>query len=73
MVRAGVGLYYDRVPLRASSNALQRDGSKYWVAVLPFGAPGAPAFPAVLPAFPDGLLASVTTIDPGIQNARAWQ
>jgi hypothetical protein len=39
------------------------------VAVLPFGAPGAPRFPAALPAFPSGLLASITTIDRHIQNA----
>ncbi|HEX7956957.1 MAG TPA: hypothetical protein VF508_08450, partial [Pyrinomonadaceae bacterium] len=29
VLRAGLGLYFDRVPLRAVSNALQRDGSKY--------------------------------------------
>jgi hypothetical protein len=73
VVRGSMGLYYDRLPLRATSNALQRDGTKYRVAVLPFGVPGAPAFPAVLPVFPSDLLASVTTIDPRIQNARAWQ
>ncbi|HEX6736711.1 MAG TPA: hypothetical protein VF310_00430, partial [Vicinamibacteria bacterium] len=47
--------------------------SKYRVAVLPFGQPGAPVFPAALPDFPAGLLASVTTIDPDIQSARSWQ
>lgn len=73
VARASVGLFYDRIPLRATSNALQRDGSKYQVAVLPFGAEGAPVFPAVASAFPSGLLASVTTIDPGIENARSWQ
>ena len=35
--------------------------------------PGAPVFPAVLPDFPRGLLASITTIDPDIQAARSWQ
>ena len=73
VVRAGGGLFYDRLPLRAISNALQRDGSKYRVAVMPFGTPGAPSFPETLEAFPAGLLASVTTVDPGIENARAWQ
>jgi hypothetical protein len=73
VLRASVGRFYDRIPLRATSNALQRDGTKYAVAVLPFGAPGAPLFPAVLPAFPSGLLASVTTIDPDIQNGYADQ
>jgi hypothetical protein len=73
VIRGSLGLYYDRIALRATSNALQRDGTKYRVAVLPFGLAGAPVFPAVLPAFPEGLLASVTTIDRDIQNARAWQ
>ena len=55
-MRASAGLYFDRIPLRAVSNALQRDGAKYQVAVLSFGQPGAPAFPQVLPRFPAGLL-----------------
>ncbi len=66
VVRASGGLYYDRIPLRATSNALQRDGEQYKVAVLSFGQPGAPVFPNVLPAFPDELLTAVTTIDPSI-------
>ena len=73
VLRGSVGLFYDRVPLRATSNALQRDGTRYKVAVLPFGVPGAPRFPAVRPAFPAGVLASVTTIDPAIENAHARQ
>lgn len=73
VVRASGGLFYDRIALRATSNALQRDGSKYKVAVVPFGTPGAPAFPGVLTGFPAGLLASVTTIDPDIENARSLQ
>jgi carboxypeptidase family protein/TonB-dependent receptor-like protein len=73
VVRASGGLFYDRLPLRAISNALQRDGTKYQVAVMPFGTPGAPSFPDTLGAFPSGLLASITTVDPAIENARAWQ
>jgi hypothetical protein len=73
VVRGSLGLFFDRLPLRATSNALQRDGTKYRVAVLPFGAAGAPAFPRVLDAFPADLLASITTIDPAIENARSWQ
>lgn len=73
VVRASTGLYFDRVPLRATSNALQRDGTKYKVAVVPFGSAGAPVFPAAMSAFPSRLLASVTTIDPDIQNARTVQ
>lgn len=73
IVRANGGVFFDRLPLRATSNALQRDGVKYRVAVLPSGAPGAPVFPSVLPQFPDGLLVSVTTIDPFIQSASSRQ
>ena len=73
VVRASLGRYYDRIPLRASSNALQRDGSKYKVAVLAFGQPGAPAFPETLSAFPPGLVPSVTTMDPDIQNGNSVQ
>jgi hypothetical protein len=71
--RANWGLFYERIPLRATSNALQRDGSKYRVAVMPLGIPGAPTFPSVLATFPTGLLASITTIDPDIHNARTSQ
>jgi hypothetical protein len=73
VIRAGYGLYFDRVPLRATSNALQRDGSKYRVAVLPSGAASAPTFPGVLAGFPEGLLVSVTTIDPGINTPYSRQ
>ncbi|HEY0366692.1 MAG TPA: TonB-dependent receptor, partial [Pyrinomonadaceae bacterium] len=34
VVRASFGLYYDRIPLRATSNALQRDGSTFLVVQL---------------------------------------
>jgi hypothetical protein len=73
ILRASFGLYFDRIPLRATSNALQRDGSKYRVAVLSFGQAGAPVFPATLAAFPSGLLASVTTIDPNIRSSYSEQ
>ena len=73
VVRASYGLYYDRVPLRATSNALQRDGSKYKVALLAFGQPGAPVFPQRLDAFPDGQFVNISTIDPYIQNSYAHQ
>jgi hypothetical protein len=68
VVRAGGGLYYDRVPLRAVSNALQRNGTEYLVALLTFGQTGAPVFPRTLPAFPAGVLSNVTTIDPTIDS-----
>jgi Carboxypeptidase regulatory-like domain len=68
IVRASGGLYYDRIPLRALSNALQRDGVKYNAALVVFGQPGAPVFPSVMNAFPPGVLTNITSIDPGIQN-----
>jgi hypothetical protein len=73
VIRASYGVYYDRVPLRATSNALQRDGSKYRVAQFQFGQAGAPAFPNVATSFPSGFLPSVTTIDPKIENAYTQQ
>jgi hypothetical protein len=73
VVRAGFGIYFDRIPLRATSNALQRDGTKYMIALLAFGQTGAPLFPAVLDRYPAGLPASITTIDPGIRNGYSEQ
>src|SRR5262245_29050924 len=73
VIRAGYGVYYERIPLRATSNALQRDGSKYRVAQFQFGQAGAPVFPGVAASFPAGFLPSVTTIDPKIGNAYAQQ
>src|SRR5262249_12478654 len=43
------------------------------VALLSFGQTGAPAFPSVLASFPAGVLTSITTIDPDIQNAVSRQ
>ncbi|HYO91384.1 MAG TPA: TonB-dependent receptor, partial [Pyrinomonadaceae bacterium] len=73
VVRASFGIYFDRVPLRAVSNALQRDGNKYKVAALSFGQAGAPQFPNVLPEFPSNLVTGITTIDPKIQNSYSRQ
>jgi hypothetical protein len=73
VVRASYGLYYDRIPLRATSNALQRDGSKYRAALLAFGQPGAPVFPQRLDVFPEGQFVNISTIDPSIQNSYAHQ
>ena len=67
------GVVYDRIPLRAISNALQRDGIKYRTAVLAFGQPGAPQFPGILPGFPPGLVTAITTIDPRIENSNSCQ
>ncbi len=73
IVRGSGGIYFDRIPLRAVSNALQRDGVKYKVAVMPFGVAGAPVFPETLSSFPDGLLTAMTTIDPQIEAGMSRQ
>ncbi len=68
VLRGSAGIYFDRIPLRATSNAIQRDGTAYRTAVLSFGQAGAPVWPDVLPAFPPGVLVSITTINPDIRN-----
>jgi hypothetical protein len=68
VIRGSAGLYFDRIPLRATSNALQRDGTIYQTAVLSFGQAGAPAWPNVLPVFPAGVLVSISNINPNVQN-----
>jgi hypothetical protein len=73
IVRGGAGLYFDRIPLRAVSNALQRDGVKYTTALLLPGQAGAPAFPGVLDQFPAGLLTNITTMNENIQGGLARQ
>ena len=73
VIRASYGFYYERIPLRATSNALQRDGTKYKVASFSFGQPGAPLFPSVAESFPDRFRPSITTIDPNIENAYTQQ
>jgi hypothetical protein len=73
VVRASGGMYFDRIPLRATSNALQRDGTRYQVAQLSFGQAAAPVFPEVLPAFPTGLLISTATINPTIASGQSRQ
>jgi Carboxypeptidase regulatory-like domain/TonB dependent receptor len=73
VIRASYGIFFERIPLRATSNALQRDGTRYRVASFAFGQPGAPVFPNVAAAFPAGFLPSITTIDPNIENAYTQQ
>jgi Carboxypeptidase regulatory-like domain/TonB dependent receptor len=75
VVRASFGLYYDRIPLRATSNALQRDGSKFLVVQLSPTQPGAPAFPNVLAVQPATLPTrpNITRIDPNIETSYSRQ
>lgn len=73
VIRAAAGIYYDRIPLRAVSNALQRDGVTYRVAQVARTFPGAPTFPNVFAAFPSNVLTNITTIDPDIENSSSLQ
>lgn len=75
VVRASFGLYYDRIPLRATSNALQRDGSKFLVVQLSPTQPGAPVFPNVLALQPSSLPTkpNITRIDPNIETSYSQQ
>jgi hypothetical protein len=74
-VRGSFGIFYDRIPTRATSIALQRDGSKYIVAILGPTAAGAPVFPNILAAQPSVLVTkpSITRIDPDIENNSSHQ
>lgn len=75
VVRASFGLYYDRIPLRATSNALQRDGSKFLIVQLSPTQPGAPVFPNVLAVQPATLPTkpNITRIDPNIEASYSQQ
>jgi hypothetical protein len=75
VIRASFGIYYDRIPLRATSNALQRDGTKYVVVQLSPTQAGAPVFPNVLAAQPSTFLTkpNITRIDPNIEVSYSEQ
>jgi outer membrane receptor protein involved in Fe transport len=73
VLRAAAGLYYDPIPLRAVSNALQRNGITYRVVQVTPATAGAPIFPNVLPTFPQTVLTNITSIDPGIESSSSLQ
>src|SRR5262249_26503503 len=73
VIRAGAGLYYDRVPLRAIANALRGAGTEYKSVSLQRTQVGAPVFPNKLSALPTGILLSLATIDPQITVSSALQ
>jgi hypothetical protein len=75
VIRASFGIYYDRIPLRATSNALQRDGTKYLVAQFAPGQAGAPVFPNLLALQPSTLVTkpNITRIDPNIETSYGEQ
>lgn len=82
ILRASYGLFYDRVPLRALSNALQSNGNSttlgantFVTLALSYGQTGAPAFPNInsTAAVPAAVRLSLSTMDPNLQNAYAQQ
>jgi len=75
VIRGNFGVFFDRIPLRATSNALQRDGLKYLVVQLQPGQPGAPVFPDVLALQPSALPTkpNITRIDPNIETSYSEQ
>ena len=73
VVRASGGLYYDRIPLRAVSNALQRDGVTYRIVQVGAASPAAPLFPNTFVTMPATIPTNITTIDPNIENGYTIQ
>ncbi|MES1256491.1 MAG: TonB-dependent receptor [Acidobacteriota bacterium] len=82
VIRGGVGVSFDRVPLRATANALFSAGNTTDLAqlrqpqvsgILPSQA-GAPAFPNILPdRLSSTTLVSIQTMDKNLQNAYSQQ
>lgn len=80
VVRGSFGLFYDRIPLRALSNALESSNNTtnitpatfFTVSVSPTQM-GAPVFPGTLSVLPSGVLPNFTTMNPHMQNAYSEQ
>jgi hypothetical protein len=85
VIRGSFGIFYDRVPLRALSNALESDGNGTSITAntlaslsLSYGQSGAPVFPNIVSGYtaltlPSNLRLSISTMDPNMKNARAIQ
>jgi hypothetical protein len=81
VIRAGAGMFHDRVPLRALANALLSAGNttdvgslrQIGVSLSP-AQTGAPVFPNILPSVvPSVTLPNLTTMDRELQNAYSSQ
>lgn len=85
VVRGSFGLFYDRLPLRALSNALESDGNTtninantFTTIALSYGQAGAPVFPNVDSGYtalniPANIRISLSTMDPHMKNAMSLQ
>jgi hypothetical protein len=85
VIRGSFGLFYDRVPLRALSNALESNGNGTAITAntlaslsLSYGQTNAPVFPNIVTGYtaltlPPTLRLSISTMDPNMKNARAIQ
>jgi hypothetical protein len=83
VVRGSFGLFYDRVPLRALSNALESDGNGTAITAntlgtlsLSYGQTGAPVFPNIdtgYTALTVPAKLSISTMDTNMKNAHAEQ
>jgi Carboxypeptidase regulatory-like domain/TonB dependent receptor len=80
ILRGSFGLFYDRVPLRALSNALQSSNNTTNISSSTFVTVslsptqiGAPSFPNILSTVPSGVLVNFTTMAPHMQNAYSEQ
>ncbi len=79
VIRGSFGLFYDRVPLRALSNALESDGNGTAITAntlaslsLSYGQTNAPVFPNIVTGY-TALRLSISTMDPNMKNAHAIQ
>ena len=85
VIRASFGLFYDRIPLRALSNALESDGNTtainantFTTIALSYGQAGAPVFPNIDAGYtattiPSNIRLSLSTMNPHMQNAYSEQ